>query len=90
MGIDEYLLFFEVDTFFLRAKYGYSLFISFSPLRFLLITRKSRRMKTNVWILHSSLEEGTKLPWKELQRQSLELKRKDGPSRDYSTWGTIP
>jgi hypothetical protein len=29
------------------------------------------------------LELGTKHPWKELQRQSLELRRKDGPSRDY-------
>jgi hypothetical protein len=37
-------------------------------------TRKSRRRKTNQWILHSSLENGTKHPWKELQRQSLELR----------------
>jgi hypothetical protein len=35
-------------------------------------TRKSRR-KTNAWILHSFLEQGIKYPWKELQRQSLEL-----------------
>jgi hypothetical protein len=28
------------------------------------------------------LELGTKHPWKELQRQSLELRQKDGPSRD--------
>ena len=26
-----------------------------------------------MWILHSSLEYGIKYPWKELQRQSLEL-----------------
>jgi hypothetical protein len=26
---------------------------------------------------------GTKYPWKELQRQSLELRRKDGPPRDW-------
>ena len=36
-------------------------------------TRKSRR-KTNAWILHSSLEYGIKYPWKEVQRQSLELR----------------
>jgi hypothetical protein len=48
-------------------------------------TRKSRRRKTNVWILHSSLELGIKYPWNELQRQSLELRRKHGPSRDYPT-----
>jgi hypothetical protein len=30
---------------------------------------------------------GTKHPWKELQRQSLELRRKDGPSRDCHTQG---
>ena len=29
-------------------------------------------------------------PWKELQRQRLELRQKDGPSRDYPTWGSIP
>jgi hypothetical protein len=33
---------------------------------------------------------GTKHPWKELQRQSLELRRKDGPSRDCHTRGSIP
>jgi hypothetical protein len=52
-------------------------------------TRKSRR-KTKAWILHSSLEYGIKYPWKELQRQSLELRRKDGPSRDCPTRGSIP
>jgi hypothetical protein len=31
------------------------------------------------------LELGTKHPWKELQRQSLELRQKDGPSRDCQT-----
>jgi hypothetical protein len=33
------------------------------------------------------LELGTK-PWKELQRQSLELRKKDGPSRDYHIQGS--
>jgi hypothetical protein len=39
-------------------------------------------MKTKVWTLCPFLELGTKHPWEELQRQSLELRRKDGPSRD--------
>jgi hypothetical protein len=43
-----------------------------------------------VWILNSFLEWGTKYPWKELQRQSSELRRKEGPSRDCPTWGSIP
>jgi hypothetical protein len=50
----------------------------------------SRRTKTKVWTLCLFLELGTKYPWKELQRQSLELRRKDGPSRDCHTWGSIP
>jgi hypothetical protein len=33
---------------------------------------------------------GTKHPWKELQRQSLELRQKDGPSRDCHIRGSIP
>jgi hypothetical protein len=32
---------------------------------------------------------GTKHPWKELQRQSLELRQKDGPSRDCHIQGSI-
>jgi hypothetical protein len=52
--------------------------------------RKSRRRKIDMWILHSSLEYRAKYPWKELQRQSLELRRKDGTSRDYPTGGSIP
>ena len=52
-------------------------------------TRLSRRRKTKMWILHYFLEWGTIYPWKELQRQSLELRRKDGPSRNYPTWGSI-
>jgi hypothetical protein len=36
------------------------------------------------------LELGTKHPWKELQRQSLELRGKDGPSRDCYIRGSIP
>ena len=33
---------------------------------------------------------GTKHPWKELQRQSLEQRRKDGPSRDCHIQGSNP
>jgi hypothetical protein len=36
------------------------------------------------------LRMGTKYLWKELQRQSLELRRKDGPPRDCPTWVSIP
>jgi hypothetical protein len=34
------------------------------------------------------LEEGTKFPWKELQ--SIELRLKEGPSRDCPTLESIP
>jgi hypothetical protein len=44
----------------------------------------------SVWTLCPFLELGTKHPWKELQRQSLELWRKDGPSRDCHIWVSIP
>ena len=33
---------------------------------------------------------GTKYPCKELQRQSLEMRRKEGPCRDCRIWGSIP
>jgi hypothetical protein len=42
-------------------------------------------MKTKVWTLCPFLELETKHPWKELQRQSLELRGKDAPSRDCHT-----
>jgi hypothetical protein len=45
-------------------------------------------MKTKVWTLHPFLDLGTKHSWKELQRQNLELTRKDGLSRDYCTQGS--
>jgi hypothetical protein len=51
---------------------------------------ESRRTKTKVWILRPFLELGIKQPWNELQRQSLELRQKDGPSREYCTQGSIP
>jgi hypothetical protein len=43
-----------------------------------------------IWTLCPFLELGTKHPWKELQRHSLELRRKDGPSRDCHICGSIP
>jgi hypothetical protein len=36
------------------------------------------------------LRTGNNHPWKELQRQSLELRQKDGPSRDCHIQGSIP
>jgi hypothetical protein len=33
---------------------------------------------------------GNNHPWKELQRQILELRQKDGPSRDCHIQGSIP
>jgi hypothetical protein len=48
------------------------------------------RTKTKVWTLCPFLELGIKHPSKELQRQSLELRRKDGPSRDCYNRGSIP
>jgi hypothetical protein len=39
-------------------------------------TWSSRRRKTKVWILPSFLEGGTKYPWEELQRQSVEQRLK--------------
>ena len=46
-------------------------------------TWNSRRRKTKVWILQSFLERKTKYPWKKLQRQSVEQRLKEWPSRDY-------
>jgi hypothetical protein len=37
----------------------------------------------------SFLEWETKYPWKEIQRQNLELSWKEGPSRDCPTKGSI-
>ena len=35
------------------------------------------------------LRMGNKYPWKELQRQSLGLRQKEGPSIDCLSWGCI-
>jgi hypothetical protein len=50
---------------------------------------KLQKNKSKVWALCSFLEFGTKHPGKKLQRQSLELRRKDGPSRNCHTQGSI-
>ena len=50
----------------------------------------SRRTKTKVWTHRPFLELGTKHTWKELWRQSLELRWKEGPSRDCPTQRSIP
>jgi hypothetical protein len=42
-----------------------------------------------VWTLCPFIELGTKHPWKKLQRQSLELRWKDWPSRDCCARGSI-
>ena len=36
------------------------------------------------------LERGSKYPWKEIQRESVEQKLKERPSRECPTWGSIP
>ena len=43
-----------------------------------------------MWIHWSFLEGGTKYPWEELQRQSVEQRLKERTSRDCPTWGSIP
>jgi hypothetical protein len=52
---------------------------------------KKIKKREDQWMATSFLLRlGTKYSWKELQRQSLELRQKDGPSRDYPTWGIHP
>jgi hypothetical protein len=36
------------------------------------------------------LEQGEKYPWEEIQKQSVEQRLKERPSRDCPTWGSIP
>ena len=35
-------------------------------------TQSLRRWKTKVWILQSFIDEGSKYPWEEIQRKSVE------------------
>jgi hypothetical protein len=39
--------------------------------------------------LPSFLKWGTKYPWEEIQRQSVEQRLKERPFRDFPTWGSI-
>jgi exonuclease III len=55
-----------------------------------IVKLKAHIAKTKVWILRFFLKWRIKYPWKELQRQSSELRHKKGPSRDCPIWGTIP
>jgi hypothetical protein len=48
------------------------------------------RKKEDKSVQRSFLEWGTKYPWKELQRQSSELRLKERPSKDCPTRGSIP
>jgi hypothetical protein len=48
------------------------------------------KLKKEVWILLSFLEGGIKYPWEEIQRQSMEQRLKERPSRNFPTWGSIP
>ena len=50
----------------------------------------SRRRKSKVWIFQSFLEGGSKYPWEEIQRQSVEQRLKERPPRDCPTWVSIP
>jgi hypothetical protein len=59
-------------------------------IQFAKLMKLKKKKKTKVWTLHPFLELGTKHPWKELQRQSLEMRRMAGPFRDCPTWGSIP
>jgi hypothetical protein len=51
---------------------------------------KLKKRETTVWILQCFLEGGSKYPWEEIQRQSLEQKLKKRSSIDCPTWGSIP
>ena len=53
-------------------------------------TWSSRRRKTKLSMLLSFLEGGTKYSWEEIWRQSVEQRLKERPSRDCSTWWSIP
>jgi hypothetical protein len=60
-----------------RYRYGDKIHVSRNleyPRHNLQNTWNSRRRKTKLWILRSSLEWGTKYQGRELQRQSLELR----------------
>jgi hypothetical protein len=43
-----------------------------------------------VWVFLSFVEGITKYSLEEIQRQSVEQRLKERPSKDYPTWGSIP
>jgi hypothetical protein len=49
--------------------------------------KKKEDQTMDTW---SFLEGGTKYPWEEIQTQSVEQILKEKPSRDCTTWGSIP
>jgi hypothetical protein len=51
---------------------------------------KLKKKEDQVWMLQSFLEEGTKYSKEEIQRQNVEQRLKERPSRDCPTWGSIP
>jgi hypothetical protein len=52
--------------------------------------KKKEDQSVDQSVLWSFLEGGSKYPWKEIQRQSVEQRLKEWPSRDCPTWGSIP
>jgi hypothetical protein len=72
------------DKWILAQKLG------ITKIQFIDQMKVKKKEETKVWILQSSLEGGTKYPWEEIQRQSVEQRLKERPSRDSPTWGSIP
>ena len=65
-------------------------FLSFeASLVYIVSSRTARAIQRNP-IQKESGGRGRKYLWKELQRQSLELRLKDGPYKDCPTKGSIP
>jgi hypothetical protein len=64
-------------------------FLSFeASLLYIVSSRTARAIKRNP--IKKRGGGGTKYLWKELQKQSLELRLKDGPYKDRPTRGSIP
>jgi hypothetical protein len=51
---------------------------------------KLKKKEDKVWITWFSLDAESKYPWEEIQRKGVEEKLKERPSRDCTTWGSIP
>ena len=50
----------------------------------------SKRRKTKVWMLQSSLEEGAKYWWEEIRRQNVKQGLTERPPRGCLNWRSIP